>query len=87
MTAPDERVWLTHPAHGGHFHCPADAVEEWTGPDMGWVLAEEPPPEDNPVVAEALAQRKALAEQAAAEEKAARKSSRKSGADTTPQEG
>lgn len=86
IAVADERVWLRNPETGGHFHCPADAVAEWTTPDMGWVRAEEPPEEHNPVVAEALAQRRALAEQAAAEEKAAKKSSSRK-ADTTPQEG
>lgn len=81
-----ERVWLRNPGTGGYFHCPVAAVEEWTTPDMGWVPAGEPPEEHNPVVAEALAQRQAMAEQAATEEKAAKKTSSRK-ADTTPQEG
>jgi hypothetical protein len=86
--AMDERVWLTHPASGNHFLCPAEAVEDWTHSDMGWVVADGPPDEYNPVTAEALAQSRALAEQAAEEEaRATTKSSRKSGTDTTPQEG
>lgn len=54
MTAPmshgDERVWLTHPETGGWFHAPAGAVDAWT--ELGWQVAEEPPPEPNPVLAE-----------------------------------
>jgi hypothetical protein len=84
MTAPDERVWLTHPEHGGYFHAPAGAVEVWV--DMGWVVADTGPEEHNPVIAEQLAWR---AEQAAQAEAAAAsaKTSRKSGTNTTPQEG
>lgn len=81
----DERVWLRHGEHGGYFECPVDAVEHWA--PMGWQVADGPPEEVNPVVAENLAAQKAAAEQAAAEAKAAAKSSRKSGTDTTPQEG
>jgi hypothetical protein len=84
----EERVWLFHPASGGHFHCPATAVEEWTAPAMGWVVADAPPDEHNPVTAEALAQQRELADQAAAEQaRATPKSGRTSGTDTTPQEG
>jgi hypothetical protein len=82
----EERVWLFHPASGGHFHCPASAVEEWTAPDMGWVVADAPPDEHNPVTAEALAQQRELADQAVAEQARATPS-RTSGTDTTPQEG
>jgi hypothetical protein len=54
----DERTWLQH-AHGGYFHCPAEAVDEWVA--MGWQVADEPPPEDNPVVVELLAAQRAAA--------------------------
>lgn len=60
----DERVWLTHPEHGGHFHCPAGAVADWTT-SQGWVLADSPPEEHNPVIAENLAARRAQEQQAA----------------------
>ena len=75
MTAPDERVWLTHPEHGGYFHCPAAAVEIWTG-DLGWVIAEGPPEEPNPVIAESLAWR-AEQEQAAKEQQKAEAAERR----------
>lgn len=45
----DERVWLTHPATGGSFHCPVEAVDEWR--KLGWVRGEKPA-EVNPVTAE-----------------------------------
>jgi hypothetical protein len=83
----DERVWLRHTEHGGYFHCPAAAVKDWTTPVMGWAIADVPPEEYNPVLAEALAARKALAEeraQAEQAEKATAKTGRKSG--TEPQE-
>ncbi len=49
----DDRTWLIHPATGGYFHCPAEALRDWTG--LGWVPADAPPPEFNPVVAERIA--------------------------------
>jgi hypothetical protein len=79
----DERVWLRHTGHGGLFHCPAGAVNDWA--EMGWEPTDDRPEEDNPVVAEMLAVQRAV--QAAAAEAKSTKSSRKSGTDTTPQEG
>ncbi len=61
----EERVWLTHPDHGGHFECPAGAVEAWM--ELGWTAAESPPEEHNPVIAEHLAWRAELAQAAEAE--------------------
>jgi len=80
----DERVWLTHPEHGGSFHCPAEAVEAWA--EMGWEPAESPPEEHNPVIAENLAAR-AAEEQARAEAKPKPRSKTwsKTDADTTPE--
>lgn len=62
----DERVWLYHPEAKGHFHCPAEAVEAWCS-DLGWQVAEAPPEQIDPAVAEHLAWRReqqALAEAA-----------------------
>lgn len=88
MSAVDERVWLRHPGHGGYFHCPEGAVEAWTDPELGWQVADGPPPEDNPVVAELVAfQAARAAEQEAEAEQAAPKTSRRSGTGETTQEG
>ena len=51
----DDFVWLKHPNTGGHFRCPAAAVDDWL--DRGWEVADEPPAEPNPVAAEHLAWR------------------------------
>lgn len=85
----DERVWLKHGEHGGYFHCPADAVDEWS--DLGWEPSDAPE-EFNPVTAERIAAEQAAAEQRAAEEAAAKaakkstRSSRDSGTQTESQE-
>lgn len=84
MTAPDERVWLQHPEHGGYFACPAGAVEVWTSPEMGWQLADNEPEEHNPVIAENLAAREEQA-RAEAKPKPRSKTWSKSDADTTPE--
>lgn len=92
MSASDERVWLRHvglageDGHGGVFACPAGAVDEWRA--MGWEPADGPPEEPNPVVAENVAAQLAEAQRLAAQAQAApaSKTSRKGGADTTPQE-
>lgn len=81
----EDRVWLTHPEHGGHFECPAGAVEAWTSPELGWVPAESAPEEHNPVIAEALAAR-AEAERVTAEEQKKPRKAAKAAADNT-QEG
>jgi hypothetical protein len=62
-----EMVWLHNPTTGGYFHCPKDAVEQWS--EMGWEPADAPPEEPNPVVAERIAWERAQAE---AEAEAAR---------------
>lgn len=51
----DDFVWLKHPDTGGHFRCPAAAVDDWLA--NGWQVAGEPPAEPNPVAAEHLAWR------------------------------
>jgi hypothetical protein len=82
----DERVWLRHKDHGGFFHCPIGAVEDWTSADLGWELTDEVPEEPNPVTAELLAWQ---AEQRAAREADEPKTNKRrtGGTDTTPQEG
>lgn len=60
----DERIWLRHKETGHFWQCPAEAVEDWTTGDLGWEVTNERPEEPNPVVAEHLAWRRALAEQA-----------------------
>ena len=65
--AADERQWLRHGEHGGHFHCPAEAVADYV--DLGWESVDEGPVEISPVVAENLAAQEAArleAERAAA---------------------
>jgi hypothetical protein len=83
-------VWLTHPETGGYFLCPADAVEAWTG-EPGWQVAETPPAEPNPVIAERVAAEQAAARARAAEEEPAKpaqkSSSRKGGTGPNPEEG
>lgn len=86
-----ERVWLRHAEHGGYFHCPAGAVDDWLA--QGWAVADGPPEEHNPVIAENLAARAAAVEEqeraqkeAAAQTRAGRKAT-KADADTETQEG
>lgn len=62
----DERVWLYHPEAKGYFHCPVEAVDAWCN-DLGWQVADNPPEEINPAVAENLAWRREQEERAAAE--------------------
>lgn len=49
----NDRVWLKHSEHGGHFLCPADAVAEWQ--KLGWEPTDEAPAEFNPTTAEYVA--------------------------------
>lgn len=49
MSGVDDFVWLYHPASGGTFRCPADAVEAWQA--NGWEPGPEPA-EQNPATAE-----------------------------------
>ena len=79
----DERVWLRHKETGHFWECPAGVVGDWA--EMGWEPTDERPEEFNPVVATRLAWE--ADQRAAAEAVAKPKTSRKSGADTTPQEG
>lgn len=61
----DDRIWLRHPEHGGYFHCPVDAVQDWKG--LGWQESDPPPPPVSPVVAERItweAEQARLVEQA-----------------------
>lgn len=81
----DERVWLRHKETGHLWECPSAAVEAWTTPDMGWEVTDERPVESNPVVAELLAFQ--AERQAAVAAETNTKTSRKSGTNTTPQEG
>lgn len=59
----DDFIWLHHAETGGHFRCPAAAVDDMA--QLGWQLADGPPEEINPAVAEQLAWRQELAAQAA----------------------
>lgn len=47
-----DRVWLHHPASGGVFHCPAEAVDGWK--ERGWVEGDRPPPPPDPALKDIL---------------------------------
>jgi len=50
-----DRIWMTHPASGGHFHCPQAAAADFAS--IGWEPCEAPPEPVSPVIAEHLAWR------------------------------